>query len=63
MHLLWLSKGSGVAAPSIRLWNRPKWRGAHWTTFEPWLGIIKDLRTALAQDPLPLEEVKELLAA
>jgi hypothetical protein len=31
--------------------------------FERWLPIIKDVRTALAADPLPMETVKELLAA
>jgi hypothetical protein len=33
------------------------------TIFERWLPIIKDVRTALAADPLPMETVKELLAA
>jgi hypothetical protein len=49
-------------------WPRRKFEAVHdarasSTIFEPWLGIIKDLRTALAQDPLPLEAIKELLAA
>jgi len=28
-----------------------------------WLGIIKDLRTALLKDPIPAEVGKELLAS
>jgi len=28
-----------------------------------WLGIIRDLRTALLRDPVPAEVVKELLAS
>lgn len=28
-----------------------------------WLGIIRDLRTALLKDPIPSDVVKELLAA
>lgn len=28
-----------------------------------WLSLIKDLRTALVKDPLPMETVRELLAA
>ncbi|HET8562734.1 MAG TPA: hypothetical protein VFM35_02560 [Candidatus Binatia bacterium] len=31
--------------------------------FVCWLPIIKDVRTALAADPLPLETIKALLAA
>ncbi len=33
------------------------------TIFEPWLETMDDLRTALLKDPLPVEAMKELLAA
>jgi len=35
-------------------------KGAH--LFD-WLPIVKDVRAALAEDPLPIETMKELLAA
>lgn len=36
-----------------------------WQSFccSNWLPIVKDIRTALDNDPLPLETVKELLGA
>lgn len=39
----------------------PMYPGASFTTFEPWLPIVNDVRTALVEDPLPCEMVKELL--
>ncbi len=33
------------------------------TIFEPWLETLDDLRTALLKDPLPMETIKDLLAA
>ena len=49
-------------------WLRKRFEAVHdapasSTIFELWLGIIKDLRTALLKDPIPTEVVKELLAA